>query len=499
MLRPAVSLLAVLLLAGCPAQKLYHDGVQAEASGKDWLAADDYIAALNHKPGLDKARQALFAIAPDAYAKQLARCEAAETAKDWPTAIKQYGELKEFIDRVDREGGPVLTGVDLGGKIADLQDSAAREIYDRGEKALSEKRWADAIAAYQDVTKYKANYKDTVAKIGAAHYGWAESDLASKAWRDAASEFTLAAGSSGPANATARATGIYAALGKYQLDKGACRQAVRDLTVASQKTKDATVAKNLTAAKACAAVPIAFLPSENPTGIATIDGLAVGDDLNDSLASRTRSEASENLQILERAVLDSLLAESGLTTTTATRGSTKLKGVRYFVVTKFTQIKVDQPAVAADRKTTPGKRQVACTQTDANGAQVAATCPEDVTVSYIEHHGSLTVQFAGSIRAVDARTGEQVFSQPFDLKTSDETHWVDGFRVDRTDVDPGTVGLSADLVSLASARRELIAPSELAKDTLDGIADSATKPLLSVIDGEAAWTDPPALTVVALP
>jgi hypothetical protein len=168
-------------------------------------------------------------------------------------------------------------------------------------------------------------------------------------------------------------------------------------------------------------------------------------------------------------------------------------------VGKLTQVKLTQPDVTADRKSTPGKRSIPCPKPEVSTDPVATGCTEDVTVAYLDHVGTITVHFAGSVRAVDARTGEQVFTQSFDLQTDDQTHWADTFHIDHDEVDPATVGVNTDIVALATARRQLAAPSELAKAALDKVGERSVAPLLAVIDAEAAWTDPAALTVVAMP
>ncbi len=467
----------VFVLAGCPAHKAWKEGVMHQEAGKDWVAAQDYLHALQYNPKFGKAQMSLWDVAPHAYEIQLNRAEDAEMARNWPTALSEYKTLDEFIKRANAFGSDLKT-IDVPSKIDEIENSAAREQYALGEKAFTEKRWSDAIAAWNATLGFKANYKDTNARIGGALYAWAGDDLAAKAWRDAAARYQDAAAHQGPADAKSQAAGIYGALGKYFLDQKVCRQAVHDLTAAAALTTDANVAKNLGLAQGCAIVPMSIGTIENPTGIPNVGGVAVAVVLAEAVQARMATTGSEFVRVLA-----------------PTSG-----GLKYKVEGRLTQVKLEGPVDTKTPGTAAGSVDEACTVNDANGVPVASTCPKPVTLSYTDHKGKVRVRLVGSARIVDVtQKNKEIGVRAFDLALDDTTHWADGFKLVDAPVNPADYKVAATVIELSRSRAELADEGELAKQLADSVANDVAPYLVGLVDVETPAADPRTLTVKALP
>lgn len=467
----------LVLLAGCPAHKAYKLGVEHQEAGKDWVAAQDYLRALSHNPNFGKAQLALWDVAPHAYELQLDRAEDAEMARNWPVALAEYKELGEFIRRADAFGAD-LKAIDVAAKIEEIENSAAREQYALGEKAFTEKRWADAIVSWNAALGFKANYKDANARIGGALYAWAGDELAAKKWRDAAARYQDAVAHQGPADAKAQAAGIYAALGKHFLDQKVCRQAVRDLTAAAALTTDATVAKNLGLAQGCAIVPLSMGAIENPTGIPNVGGVAVAVVVGEAVQARMASTGSEFVRVL----------------------APTSAGLRYKVEGRLTQVRLEGPIDTKTPGTVAGITEEPCTVNNAEGVPVQQTCKKDVTLAYTDHKGKVRVRLVGSARIVDVtQKNVEIGARAFDLSLDDTTHWADAFKLGTAAVNPADYAVSASVLELAKARKELADEGELTKQLAQTVADDVAPYLVGLVDAETAPVDPRALTVKALP
>ena len=66
-------------------------------------------------------------------------------------------------------------------------------------------------------------------------------------------------------------------------------------------------------------------------------------------------------------------------------------------------------------------------------------------------------------------------------------------------MNPATYGVSASVIELSNARKELADEGELAKQLAQTVADDLAPYLVGLVDAETAAVDPRALTVKALP
>jgi tetratricopeptide (TPR) repeat protein len=207
------------------------EGKEYDESGKEYKAAQKYIAALEINENHRKAALALAAVAEDAYKEKLALAETAEHAGDFARALTEYRELQGYIK--DLEAFDVLgfSPINTRSKIEEMANAAAEDRYKKAEAHFANRAWEDAITEYKAAQGFKDGYKDTAQKIASASYSWAEDDLKTNRFRAAAEHFREAAesGGAGYKDATYRAGTIYAALGRHFISADRCRQSVRDL------------------------------------------------------------------------------------------------------------------------------------------------------------------------------------------------------------------------------------------------------------------------------
>lgn len=486
-------LFLLIFLTGCAAQQAWKMGQELDASGQDWAAAQQYILALDRNPNLMKARTSLIQVAHDAFALQLKYAQGLEAQKNWPEALKAYQILQRFVQRAEIEGSEPLSTIDLAGKIEEMQNSAAQDKYVQAEAYFKSRNWKEAVASYQAALSFKPNFKDAADKIGLAYYGAGEDLLAAKQYRSAAESFEAAGATK---DAKLRAASIYGSLGKYMLDHNWCRQAVRDLRLAQASSADGTVAKNLVTASSCAATPVAILPFENPTGLPAVGGVAVADALSDGITLKIQGSSSEFLQLLERSSINSLLTEQGISSSKSASVS-KLKGVRYLILGKFTQVLWQEPMPQISHSNTVGTERFACSNTDSAGQVITTTCERPVNVGYLQHRLYVKVQLAGTIRVVDAATGQQLLTFPLNASAEDSATWADSFTTPSGALT-SSVDLDPSVESLANQRQTIAGAGELAKNLIGQLVASAASVILDVVDAEAPWSDPATLTIVTL-
>jgi hypothetical protein len=219
----------------------------------------------------------------------------------------------------------------------------------------------------------------------------------------------------------------------------------------------------------------------------------VPDVLADALRAAVAGGASEFVDALDRAALDKLLA-SARTTAAKASAAGMLAGAHWLVVGELGKAAVNAPREVVTERTVAGWVNQPC-ESDA-----AQTCRKDVTVRYFEHEARVEVRVAGQLRVVDARSGAQSASWPFDVTKSDVTRHADGFvgpdgravRVVRADPDVarGEVAVAVDVVELRDARRALVAPAELARVAVEEVARQGAGVVVAVVDAEPPLQDP---------
>ncbi|MFZ5477059.1 MAG: CsgG/HfaB family protein [Myxococcota bacterium] len=502
--RALAGVLALLVLSGCPAAKYYKEGKYFDEDGQEYLAAERYLSALGENEKHKKAREALVAVAKAAYEEKLGLAQRAEEGQNFPKALTEYREIDVLLDDLREYDALTFDVIHVEAKIEEMENSSAEQQYQKAEKQLAERAFENAIHFYKAAQEFKRGYKDTKEKIALAYYAWAEDDLKGNRYRVAAEHFAAATDAAGKGykDASTRAGVLYASLGKYFLGADRCRQSVKDLRRAGEFLGADKVQADLAAAEECAVTPVAILPFENPTGT-NLAGMALGDTLADQIGGKVRAGASEFVRLMERASLDAVLAEQGISASGLASGATsKLRGVRYLVMGKLTQVKLDKPGLASTPKATAATQPYDCEKTTSDGKTVKTVCETPVTVKYVERSGRIAVRVAGTARIVDVKTGEQLVTLPLEAAFEDAVHYADSFTLNGNQVTPvrkghrGDVRVEDDLLDLAKAKRDLKSEDQLAAAVLDKLALESAQAVLAAVDVEKEAVDPAKLVMV---
>ncbi len=499
-MRVAQVLIALLLMfGGCPATKVYKEGAAYEESGNEFAAANKYLSALDLKSTHKKAKEGLLAVAEKAYEEKLGLATRQEGTGNYAGALSEYRELDQYLGRLKKFDALSFSTVDTRSKIAEMESSAAEERYVTAEALLGKSDYLGAIDAYRAAQTFKQAYKDTDEKIASAYYGLADKELTGKQYRKAAEHFAecLTTGGQGYRDAAKRGGSIYLALGTHFLESDRCRQAVRDLRIASNLL-GATVSERLASAEECAVTPVAVMPFENPTGVNPA-GMALGDTVADQVLSAVKAKASEFVHIVDRTALEQILSEQGLT-----GGSPKgLRGVRYLVTGKLTQVFVEEPKMTQSVQTAEGRQRFACTKTNNKGESYQSECLQDVLVKYVDHQGSSSVKLVASVKLIDVKTGEQLAAPTVTAEVGDRIHYADTFKGPAgEDIVPvpynraGGMEVKSDAVlALTDAPRELKPVSTLATGAVDKLAFDLAAAVVTQVDKEQPASDPSTLAV----
>lgn len=504
--RLGLLVLLPVLLTGCPAQKLFHEGQDLEARGKDYSAADKYLDALDTNPKLKKPREALGTVAEAAYKEKLEIAQGHEQQANYPDALAEYRKIRQLLDRLKSEDLITFDVIDARTKIGEMENAAAEQQYKIGEAALQARRWEAAVAGYTESQRFKDGYKDTADKVALAQYSWGDDEFTAARHRSAAEHYLLATQSAGPGfkDAAKKAGNIYAALGHHFIGADRCRQAVKDLRRAAPLVTSEAIAADTAKAEECAITPVAILPFENPTG-QTLAGMALGDTISDGIGSWVSGHVSEFVHLVDRSALDQILAEQGLSATGVASGSTsKLRGVRYLVVGKITQVRSDKPAMTNASRTVAGKLAYDCQKTKNDGTTYNGTCYNEVQLSYVEHAQTESVVLVGSVKVVDVKTGEQIAAAALEGRATDAIKYADGFMYAGTnnpavvEGNQGGVNVSNEVAALAKSRTTLKDEGELTKAVLERVVGTAADVVVKAVDIEKEATDPSTLVIASV-
>lgn len=472
-------LLVVALLAGCPASRHYHQGLEAAEQGQPYVAADRYLAALDRNPGHRKARAALEAIAEDAFETRLGAGLRAEEGGDYLAARDRYAELARFVDRLDAHGLRTFTvHVDLAEKIALMEESAATREYVLGTKLLGARRWSEAIERFEAALRIKPGFRDAADKVVQAQYGWAEEELGAGRYREAARRFELVR--EPLPRAGRRAAEIYAALGRHHLSAGACRQAWRDLDRA-RSLRPGVLAQELAHAWDCATVELVVGRFEGPRD--RVGGVHLPSSLQGAVLDRLPEATSDFVVLVDGSAPSFDVVLDG----------------------RVVAASVERhPARTVDR-TTPGLAEMACTAVGDDGMEYEEPCEVELDVLFTEVTERKTASLSASVRLVEAAGRRVAASRTFDASAADEVHWARDFRDAQTgawlDVtaDPGTgAAVSSEVLELRDARQSLKADAELVREALDQLVRDVVDFAAAELDREVPPTDPRALPIVEL-
>lgn len=483
-----MTLAAMLSLAGCAAHRAYKDAVALQATGDVVAAAQRYLGALDRRPGYLDAQVGLRGVAQQAWDARYAEAAKAEQAMDFETARTRYMALARYEAHLKRFGVGFSPKVNTQQKIDAMSHGAAQRAYTLGVQSHRQGRFAEAIALFRAALKFVPHLEDTEQRIARTWFDWGAADEGAGRWRDAVAHYDRA-GTAGLADGTVRAAEILAALGRYHLDRHACRQAATDLQSAADRVAG-SVDADLAHARACAEVRVA---------------VALGADPHRDY--RRDRHAHEGQPRLEEVLTERLPQVAGpfvtMVSPMALQGPLRLPNGR-LVVDRVVYGTLPSDEV---RRPEPDSREVRAEAqgqqdcVDDSGAQT--TCTVDVDVVYDLVHRTADTYLSANLQVMQVRDGVVLGTHAFDGSAHAEVWWAEDLR------DAGTgkplaaayesVSLPQDLQDLVDTPHDLPPSSILVQQAADALAARAVPWAASLLLPPEDDTDPTTLQVREFP
>lgn len=493
-------LLGIFLLAGLsgcatPATEAIRRGDNMLTTRNYYGASQEYLTALDFESNNSDAKTKLCQSARQSYDQKLEMATTYEKTADFESALPQYQDLAQFIDRITPHNCLNFAPVNAKQKIAEMKSGASAQFYNDGEKLFLKSDYIHAIKNYQDALRHNNPYKDCKEKIAESHYQIGAKAESQKNFRNAADSYVSANETvSGYKDASEKAVSIYYSLGISFLKQKMCRNAYDDLSKAGKLNDNfKELTDKLAEAEACSVSKIAFMRFDNPTG-RDISGMSIGDFIFDEIKTKLQNKASKFVRTMDREELQGVLGEQklGLAGVTDDYASFKqLKGVDYLIFGQLTQVKMDAPPEKVERMKTPATQSYPCVKTDKKGRQYESSCNREINLTYERHTAKLNVALAGSIKAVSVSSGEQLIMQSISSKRNDDITYANINSDFNSDTD-----IPREIESLADARRELHDPDSLIKEIISEISDDMVKKILARIDQTKTVADPTDLKII---
>lgn len=481
-LAPAVA--ALFALAAC--QPAWIRTIDALSDRGDHAGAT--TAALSaHASGEPKAQEILLAVGGEALRDRLDRARQAEADGNLREALAHFDAYIDLSEKM-RAAGVAGHEVDVGAERAAVSKKFAFELFGSGQVALEDGQFRDAIGLFEGAELVNAAATDADRWIPTALTGLGHAELEAGNPRDAIATWERSVSLGGGEEPKMWSAATHAALGRHALKAGACRAAERELTAATILPFDLDLGRDLDIARACAQREVIVRPFEDlvPGGI---QGHNVKVLLADQLTHLLRARGSRNLSLLDPA---SSLA----------KGTYVGAGRRVEVRGHLTRAQVLAGGPTTRPAQAVGILKVPC------GGTGDPVCDEEVKVAYTLREQKVEVALAGTVKVIDARTGEQLALRPVELNVA---------HVRREGVDPKVTDVRGYVVQaglgpratdrIVGVRGEardhflpqtaLPDPARVLDEAVVRLASEAADAVLSAVDAEPPVADPAALVVLA--
>lgn len=487
-------LFLLFFLIGCSAAtKGIKIGDEALARGNYYAAAIEYLNVLKIKPKHGKALLKLSEVAEPAYQQKLSIAEGYKEQGNLEEALNEYNELKNFIYQLKAHNTLNFVPVDIDKAIISVSASAAEQHYKQAELFFNGREFKRAIEEYRAALNLTSPYKDCREKTSESFYCTASDFEKKGAYRYAADSYQSACETIlGYKDARNKAASIYYALGCSFLSKGYCRKAYEDLS----KTKAIDlqfrdIDNKLSMAKECAAIRIAFVRFDNPTG-RNIAGMALGDFIFDTIKTKLQSRASQFIRVLDREELEVLAREQqiseGMLSSEAT-GPINLEGVDYLIFGKINQVLDVHSGISKTRMADTYMYWYEVPYTDKKGKRKTRLKSSRAKMYYSLIKDKISLKLAGVIKVVESKTGAVTINHQISEEAMDRIAYADEFSA-MHDLSSLNVSIPKEVEKLAKSRRELKDIGILANDMIDSISSSMSRKILSTLDQTRSVSDP---------
>jgi len=468
-------------------------GEQAVTRGDYYAAAMDYLNVLRTKPKYSKAIDNLSRISKSAYEQKLKMAEGYQEQGNLEEALAEYKDLDGYITQLRQYNLLNFVPIDINKAISTVSTGAAEKHYVQAEGLFKQKDFQNAIREYRTASALVNSFKDCKEKIAESYYSLAGDYEKRNSYRTAAKNYENAnVEVRGYKDATQKAAGLYYALGSYFLTQGQYRKACEDLSQAksiSPQYRD--VSNKLDTASEKAALKIAFVRFDNPTG-KDIAGMALGDFIFETIKSNVQSKASQFLHMLDREELLVLAREQRINEGLFRDESTvpmKLEGVGYLIFGKLNQVRDVKTGLTETPTKDYYEYSYDVPYVDDKGRQRTRKewSKAEMYFSLLKDKASFTL--SGVIKVIDVKTGRLIINHQISEEAGDEIEYADKFRAAH-DLNAYNVALPDAIKKLRKARRELKDEGALAREMIDSIARAMADKILSNLDVTPFVNDP---------
>ena len=475
---PSLVLLAVLI-TGCAVKKSVRQGGIAESNGDSWTAAQHYLDALERKPRHDDANLGIGRVGEQALTQAISSAEADESSEDYRGAMEWYDRALTYTGRMRTTGHLNFTvSVDLEDRRDEMQAAAAFEAYSEGEDALAQRRWEDALAGFEESMRIAPNFKDASLRVAEVHYTWGEADVAGTLYRQAAGRFMQATQSDfGPfQDAEDRAIELYTALGRHHLDRGACRQAVRDLRIAHGVYPQA-IASDLQSAEDCAFTAVYIEPIRSGE---VRDGEDAGEWVRDWVQDHFEEASSEFTYLLQD-------------------GRTRTNHRTITVRGEIEEPIINDSGHQTENQVHRGTKLRDCAEGE------RSPCVEEVPIQWTENTSSYSERYNAWFQIIDDETRRDLATIRPTGSYSSSLRWASNFRGgsnQRVNVavgaSEGVYGVGVGLMSLSESASSYPRPKERLAQALEPVAQRVLERVIELADVDTPAPDPQHLDIDAL-
>ena len=485
-----VSLVLLLSFAyGCSAAyQAVKRGDELSQMKNYYGASQEYLTALNLERDNKDAKIKLCQLSRQAYEQKLSIAENAEKTNDFESAMRQYSDLANFLDRINSYNCLNFAAINARAKIIEMRSSSSEKYYKEAESLFVGEDYSNAIQRYKDALRHNNPYKDSIEKTAESYYRIARKFEAQRGFRNAAKNYENAnIIIKGYKDAVNKAANLYYSLGEYFLSKQLCRNAWNDFNEVTRIKPDfKNVNEKIKEAEACAITKIAFIKFDNPTG-RNIGGASMGDLVFDEIKSSLQKRASQFIRIMDRDELETVLSEqklgmSGITDEYST--FKRLKGVHYLIFGKLSQVYFNKPVQKQENRQTTVTESYDCIRYH-KGKPYNGSCSRDVNVHFRQISENISVSLTGSMKVLSVSSGEQVIYHNINVKKGDSVTYAADFSKDLSQIRVGPA-----ITALANARRDLTGEDSIMKSVVSAIANDMIRQILDKIDQAQSVTDP---------
>jgi len=485
-------LLLVMGATGCG--PVWRQGAKLAQAGRFDEATEYWLGVLEEEDDLDQAaRRGVKRYGESAFRQMLdiAREHEAENRHD--AALETYDKLISTLERMERFGlRDFPVDVDLAAERDEVVEGLARYRYAQGVAAEERREWLDAVRWWERAREAREGYLDTADRIAAAYQSLAEEEREGRSYGAAIEHYQASDRWKPDPKMRGWAGAIRAALGRYYLREGGCRQAVEVLESAEQDvTNDPRLTQDLASALDCAEVELVVYPFEQSPGT-TIEGTDMGTLVADRLSEALEGKGSRYLRLIDA-------------TTAELQSLHSVKGRRYDVRGRVSQLRVDRPEPEVRSLSTKGTTRDLCPGIEGYYSTRDEYCEDTFQVTYQERRARVEMRISASVRVVAPSTSEQVLTRSLEASALRSTVYATDFRRDGEPIDTGlepsknVAAIAREVLELQQRPPELPSDSVLVAEAAENLAAEAATSILAVVDKERTVEEPKVLANIRSP